>query len=64
MESGDSLLAQKWFEEFHLSHRFGLVDALIASIVKRANKPLYTFNAKHFRVIKELDVEVPYKRER
>ncbi len=26
LESGDSELAQEWFEQFHLSHGFGLVD--------------------------------------
>ncbi len=62
LESGDSRLAQKWFEQFYLSHNFGLIDALIASIVKRVNKPLYTFNARHFNIIKELDVRIPYKR--
>ena len=64
LESGDSELAQEWFEHFYLSHGFGLVDALIASIVRRVNKPLYTFNAKHFKMIKELDVRIPYQREK
>lgn len=62
LEPADSRLAQKLFEQFYLSHSFGILDALIASIVRRVDKPLYTFNIRHFKIIKEIDVRIPYQR--
>ena len=62
LESGDTERALSWFESFYLSHNLGIMDCLIASIAVRLDKPLYTFNIKHYRPIKELDVQLPYRR--
>jgi len=50
------------FREFHLSHRLGLLDALIASCAIGHSATLLTFNAKHFSVLSDLSVEQPYER--
>jgi predicted nucleic acid-binding protein len=62
IEAGDSKQALKFFEESHLSHGLSIMDSLIASIALRTGKPFYTFNAKHFRVIPDLNPQVPFVR--
>ena len=62
LEHGDSERALSWFEAFYLSHGLGIMDCLIASVAVRLHKPLYTFNLKHYRPIKELDTQRPYRR--
>src|SRR5690242_19833507 len=42
------------FTAFHLSHRLGLLDALIAACALGLAATLCTFNVKHYRVISGL----------
>lgn len=50
------------FTAFHLSHRLGLIDALIAACAVGQAATLCTFNLKHYRVIAGLVTEQPYSR--
>jgi predicted nucleic acid-binding protein len=45
---------------FHLSHRLGLLDALIAACALGQAATLCAFNLKHYRVIAGLITEQPY----
>lgn len=45
---------------FHLSHRLGMLDALIAQTVVGMNESLATFNLKHYGVVKALQTIQPY----
>lgn len=47
----DSSRALADFAAFHLSHRLGLLDALIAACAVGVGAQLCTFNVKHFRVV-------------
>jgi predicted nucleic acid-binding protein len=50
------------FTAYHLSHKVGLIDALIAACAVGQNATLCTFNVKHYRVIPGLNVDQPYSR--
>ena len=50
------------FTAFHLSHGLGLVDSLIAACAVGLSATLYTFNAKHYRVVPRLVIAQPYTR--
>ena len=50
------------FTTYHLSHGLGLVDALIAACAVGLSATLYTFNAKHYRVVPKLVIAQPYTR--
>ena len=50
------------FTAYHLSHKVGLIDALIAACSIGCNATLCTFNVKHYRVIPGLKMEQPYSR--
>jgi predicted nucleic acid-binding protein len=50
------------FTAYHLSHKVGLIDALIAACAVGRNATLCTFNIKHYRVIPGLMLEQPYER--
>jgi predicted nucleic acid-binding protein len=50
------------FTGFHLSHRLGLIDALVAACAIGQAATLCTFNLKHYRVIAGLTTEQPYSR--
>ena len=50
------------FTAYHLSHKVGLIDALIAACAVGRNAALCTFNLKHYRVIPGLSLEQPYNR--
>lgn len=50
------------FMTYHLSHKVGLLDTLIASCAVGHNATLYTFNVKHYRVIPGLVTAQPYLR--
>ena len=50
------------FTAFHLSHGLGLLDALIAACAVGRSATLYTFNAKHYKVVPGLVVAEPYAR--
>jgi predicted nucleic acid-binding protein len=47
---------------FYLSHRLGLLDALIGACAVGRAATLCTFNVKHYRVIAGLTTEQPYPR--
>jgi predicted nucleic acid-binding protein len=50
------------FTAYHLSHALGLLDALIAACAVGASATLYTFNARHYRVVPGLVAAQPYTR--
>jgi predicted nucleic acid-binding protein len=50
------------FTAYHLSHKVGLIDALIAACAVGRSAILCTFNVKHYKVIPGLSMEQPYKR--
>jgi predicted nucleic acid-binding protein len=50
------------FTTYHLSHKVGLIDALIAACAVGRNAKLCKFNVKHYRVIPGLGLEQPYSR--
>ncbi|MGB3493450.1 MAG: PIN domain-containing protein [Elainellaceae cyanobacterium] len=50
------------FTVYHLSHKIGLIDALIAACTVGRNATLCTFNVKHYQVISGLSMEQPYRR--
>ena len=58
----DCNLAVQLFENFHLSHRLGLIDSLIAATCIGLGITLCTFNAKHFAPVTSLLVTEPYVR--
>jgi len=59
---GDCVRALADFTAFHLSHRLGLLDALIGACAVGRGATLCTFNVKHYRVITGLTTEQPYPR--
>jgi len=50
--------AMLYVEEHCLSHSMQLADALIAATAVQCGQPLLTGNARHYRVIKELDLKI------
>jgi len=62
LQTGDSERALTWFESYHLGHGVGIMDCLIAAIAVRLDKPLYTFNLKHYSPLPVLAVYAPYTR--
>ena len=50
------------FTAYHLSSGLGLLDALIASCAVGRTATLFTFNAKHYRVVPGLVTAQPYTR--
>ncbi len=50
------------FTTYHLSHKLGLLDALIAACALGLSATLCTFNVKHYRIIAGLQIEQPYTR--
>ena len=54
--------ALKVFARYHLSHRVGLLDALIGQTAVAFNLPLHTFNRKHYAVIPNLVTIEPYEK--
>ena len=58
----DCARALTHFGTLHLSHRLGLVDALIAATAVGRGATLYTFNVKHYRGFPGLRIAQPYTR--
>lgn len=58
----DCALALSIFTACHLSHKVGLIDALIAVCAIRCSATLCTFNVKHYKAIPKLRIEQPYSR--
>jgi predicted nucleic acid-binding protein len=50
------------FARAHLSHRLGLLDALIGECAAGLAATLCTFNVRHFRAVPQLSTEQPYSR--
>lgn len=55
-------VAMRDLESFHLSHRLGAFDSLIAQSAIELDAILCTFNLRHFRSIEGLVTEQPYAR--
>jgi len=58
----ESNVAFDYLVSYRLSDGLGIPDCLIAALAKSKSFTLYTFNARHFRVIPGLDVREPYHR--
>lgn len=52
--------APEVFARFHLSHKVGLLDALIGQTAVTLNLPLHTFNRRHYAAIPNLETVEPY----
>jgi len=50
------------FGKRHLSHKLGILDALIGECAVGLGVPLCTFNVRHFRAVAGLTIEQPYER--
>lgn len=50
------------FARYHLSHKVGLLDALIGQTAVALNLPLHTFNRKHYVAIPNVIVIEPDKK--
>lgn len=50
------------FSRLHLSHKLGLIDALIAATAVGQGAVLCTFNVKHYRAVPGLTIAQPYVR--
>jgi predicted nucleic acid-binding protein len=50
------------FTAYHLSHRLGLLDSLIAACAIGLSADLCTFNLKHYQVVPGLTTKQPYLR--
>jgi len=58
----DCIRALADFTTYHLSHKLGLIDALIAASAVGHGLILCTFNTKHYRAIPNLNMQQPYNR--
>jgi predicted nucleic acid-binding protein len=58
----DQQRALQDYRTLHLSHRLGLLDALIAATTIGLGATLCTFNVKHFQAVPGLTTEQPYAR--
>jgi predicted nucleic acid-binding protein len=50
------------FSRFYLSHRIGIIDALIGQLAVSLDLPIQTFNQKHYAVIPNIKLAQPYTR--
>ncbi len=50
------------FSRARFSHHLGLLDSLIGLTARGLNRPLCTFNQKHYRTILGLDLIQPYEK--
>lgn len=56
----DCVRALSDFTAFHLSHKLGLLDSLIAACAIGRSATLCTFNVKHYKVVSGLVTDQPY----
>lgn len=52
--------ALDWYKQFHLSHRIGYLDCLIAATAIEHELQVCTWNVKHFVVLLGVDADKPY----
>ena len=50
----------EWYKKFHLSHRVGFLDCLMAATAYKKSIPIATLNDKHFKLISGISVIRPY----
>mgnify|MGYP000620625758 CR=1 FL=1 len=50
------------YKSLHLSHRLGLLDAIIGASANGLAATLCTLNAKHYRAVPGLQIEQPYSK--
>lgn len=50
------------FSQYYLSHKLGMLDAIIGQTAIALGVPLYTFNQKHYAVIPGLETRQPYSK--
>jgi predicted nucleic acid-binding protein len=58
----DCAMALSDFMAYHLSHKLGLLDALIAACAVGLEATLCTFNLKHYQVVASLTTFQPYEK--
>jgi len=58
--SDDLERAEITFARCNLSHKLGLLDAIIGELAVGLDATLYTFNCKHYRCVKDLNHRCPY----
>ena len=61
-EASEFAKAFELLSSHRLSGGLGIGDCLIAAMALSRSAPIYTFNLKHYRLIKNLDIQEPYKR--
>ncbi len=61
-EAAEFAKAYQMLGKHRLANNLGIPDCLIAAMALSRAATLYTFNLKHFRVIKGLDAKNPYTR--
>lgn len=61
-DSKEFAKAYEMLAEKRLSTALGIPDCLIAAFATERSIPLYSLNVRHYRVIKGLDVRIPYER--
>lgn len=55
-------MAVAYYEKLHLSHKIGIMDALIGACAVGLGVPLCTFNVRDFKPIPGIVLEQPYTR--
>lgn len=58
--ASDHIWAMRQFAHYHLSHKIGLEDVMIASVAMRLQVPVYTLNLKHFNLLPDIRAIRPY----
>ena len=60
LTQADSVWAMRQFESYHLSHQIEIADCFIGAMSTRFTLPIYTRNARDFKVLPGVTVHVPY----
>lgn len=58
----NSIIANAYeiFKKYHLINKLGILDSIIASTAENYRLPLCSRNQKHYRLIREIKLVVPY----